>query len=190
MPENMMYQWQTWRNALTDLENVSVPRCYYPKEFGTMVHSEIHSFSDASKDGIVVAPYLCQVNNSGDVSILFLFGQARMAQSTMIPWLKLSRAVLSSQARKMLLKELNISIHQVLHYTDFKVMFGFQMIVTDFMWFDVIPLDTQDSEVRSHTIYITKIKIVPWLGSQRFNCFPNFTLLWQVIVNHKPRRMW
>jgi len=106
LPEKLMCQWQSWRNALVDLENVSVSRCYHSKDFGRVVRSEIHSFSDARKDGTGVATYLRQINESGDVSVAFLFGQARMAplNPTTIPRLELCGAVLSSQSVKKLLR--------------------------------------------------------------------------------------
>ena len=127
LPERLMCQWQSWRDALVDLENIHVPRCYHPKDFGRVVTSEIHSFSDASKDGIGVATYLRQVNESGEVNIAFLFGQARMAplQPTTIPRLELCGAVLSSQAVKKLLKELSLPIHEVVFYTDSKVTLSY-----------------------------------------------------------------
>lgn len=127
LPDELMRQWQSWRDALVNLEAVSVPRCYHPKDFGRVVRSEIHSFSDASKDGIGVVTYLRQVNESGDVNVAFLFGQARMAplQPTTIPRLELCSAVLSSQSVKKLLEELNLPIHEVVFYTDSKVVLGY-----------------------------------------------------------------
>ena len=56
LPERLSSQWQSWRRALADLENVSVPRCYHPKNFGPVVRSEIHSFSDAAKTASELLP--------------------------------------------------------------------------------------------------------------------------------------
>ena len=127
LPERLSSQWQSWRDTLVDLENVSVPRCYHPKNFGRVIRSEIHSFSDASKDGIGVATYLRQFNESGQVNVAFLFGQAKMAplQPTTIPRLELCGAVLSSQVVKKLSTELSIPIHEVVYYTDSKVALGY-----------------------------------------------------------------
>ena len=48
LPESLMCQWQTWRNALTDLDNILVPRCYNPKDFGQVIlgyiQNESHRF--------------------------------------------------------------------------------------------------------------------------------------------------
>ena len=61
------------------------------------------------------------------MSVAFLFGQARMAplQPTTIPRLELCGAVLSSEAVKKLLKDLQLPIHEVVFYTDSKVTLGY-----------------------------------------------------------------
>ena len=41
LPDELMRQWQSWRDALVNLETVSVPMCYHPKDFGRVVCSEI-----------------------------------------------------------------------------------------------------------------------------------------------------
>ena len=127
LPERLRHQWQSWRDALTNLENVSVPRCYHPKDFGHVVRSEIHSFSDASKDGVGVATYLRQVDESGQVSLAFLYGQAKLTPThpTTIPRLELCGAVLSALSVKKMSKELSIPIHEVVFYTDSKVVLGY-----------------------------------------------------------------
>ena len=104
-----------------------MPRCYHPKDFGHVVRSEIHSFSDASKDGIGVATYLRQVDESGQVSLAFLYGQAKLTPThpTTIPRLELCGAVLSALSVKKLSKELSIPIHEVVFYTDSKVVLGY-----------------------------------------------------------------
>ena len=79
LPEEIMPEWNAWKNNLDELTEITLPRCYHPKNFGREVHSEIHSFSDASESGIGAAIYLKQTNGDNDVSISFLFGQARLA---------------------------------------------------------------------------------------------------------------
>ena len=92
-----------------------------------MVRSEIHSLSDAREDGTGVVTYLRQINESGDVSVAFLFGKARMAplNPTTIPRLELCGAVLSSQSVKKLLRVLSIPVHKVVFYTVSKVALGY-----------------------------------------------------------------
>ena len=47
LPTAMMNRWTRWRDSLVELQHLSVPRCYHPKEFGTVTRSELHAFSDA-----------------------------------------------------------------------------------------------------------------------------------------------
>ena len=47
LPTAMMNRWTHWRDSLMELQHLSVPRCYHPKEFGTVTRSELHAFSDA-----------------------------------------------------------------------------------------------------------------------------------------------
>ena len=48
LPDDSNLRWQSWR--IPALKNVSVSRCYHPRNFGRVTRSEIHAFSDASKD--------------------------------------------------------------------------------------------------------------------------------------------
>lgn len=112
---------------MTDLERVSVPRCYYPVGFGTIVRREIHAFSDESEGAIGAAVYLRQVNDRGEYCTALLFGQSRVApvQITSIPRLELCAAVLAAQAVDKIIKEIDIEIDEITFYTDSKVVLGY-----------------------------------------------------------------
>ena len=127
LPDALLTQWQRWRNSLADLEKVSVPRCYHPVGFGTIVRREIHAFSDASEDAIGAAVYLRQVNDRGENHTALVFGQSRVApiQITSIPRLELCAAVLASQAVDKIMKEMDVEIDEATFYTDSKVVLGY-----------------------------------------------------------------
>jgi hypothetical protein len=99
LPDDLNLRWQSWRSELPALENVSVSRCYHPRNFGRVARSEIHAFSDASKDAIATAVYLKQVNEEGEISVSMAFGQSKVAptQPTRIPRLELCAAVMAKQ---------------------------------------------------------------------------------------------
>ena len=128
LPGTLLTQWRHWRNSLSDLEKVSVPRCYHPAGFGTIVKREIHAFSDASEEAIGAAVYLCQVNNRGENCTALVFGQSRVApvQITSISPLELCAAVLaSSTSGRQDHQEIDIEIDEATFYTDSKVVLGY-----------------------------------------------------------------
>ena len=79
-----MRKWQHWRDELLHLQNISVPRCYHPKKFGPVVRTEIHAFSDTSKDAIATAIYFRQIDSKGVVSVAFAFGKSNVAPTKSI----------------------------------------------------------------------------------------------------------
>ena len=68
LPENLLSQWQCWRNFLPQLENVSVPHCYHPAGYGKIIRREIHTFLDASKDAVGASAYLLLFYDRGEIS--------------------------------------------------------------------------------------------------------------------------
>ena len=123
----MMNRWIRWRDSLTELQRLFVPRCYHPKDFGPVAKAELHVFSDASQDAIGAAVYLRLFNKASIESTSLVYGQARVAPAhqTSIPRLELCVAVLAVQAAQRVLKEIDIEIAEVAYYTDSKVVLGY-----------------------------------------------------------------
>ena len=67
LPEDLMRQWQRWKEALPNLEEASLSRCLHPGNFGPIARAELHAFSDASEDAIGVAIYLRLTNHEDRV---------------------------------------------------------------------------------------------------------------------------
>ena len=127
LPEIMNQRWRRWRDVLPDLEKVSIPRCYHHRGFGTVERREIHAFSDASKEAIGTAVYLREVDGGGEISVSLLYGRSKIApvHSTSIPRLELCSAVLTTQAVKMIRKELDVEVNEEIYYSDSKVVLGY-----------------------------------------------------------------
>ena len=127
LPTAMINRWTRWRDSLVELQNLSVPRCYRPKDFGSVTRAELHAFSDASQDAIGAAVYLRQFNEANEVSMALVYGQARVAplNPTSIPRLELCGAVLAVQAAQRVIKEIDLKISDVIYYTDSKVVLGY-----------------------------------------------------------------
>lgn len=41
LPTTMMNRWTRWRDSLVELEHLSIPHCYHPKEFSTVTRAEL-----------------------------------------------------------------------------------------------------------------------------------------------------
>ena len=73
-PEELSFGWQRWKNAVLDLQNVSIRRCYHPPQFGLVTRAELHTFSDASQRAIGLTVCLRLFNRKEDDSVSLVFG--------------------------------------------------------------------------------------------------------------------
>ena len=133
----MINRWTRSRDSLVELQNLSVPRCYCPKDFGSVTRVKLHAFSDASQDAIGAAVCFRQFNEANKVSVALVYGQARVAplNPTSILRLDLCGAVLAGQAAQRVIKQIDLKISDVIYYTDSKVVLGY--ITTESRWFYV-----------------------------------------------------
>ncbi|KAL2083621.1 hypothetical protein ACEWY4_021394 [Coilia grayii] len=108
IPNTLSEQWTKWINSLTQIADFKVPRCFKAQDFGELVHSQIHHFSDASELGYGTVSYLRMVNAKGQVHVAFLIAKARVAplKRQTIPRLELAAAALSVKVDRMLQDEL------------------------------------------------------------------------------------
>lgn len=122
LPEELSLGWQSWKNALPDLQNISIRRCYHPPQFGPVTRAELH----ASQRAIGVAVYLLLFNCKDD-SVSLLFEQAKVAPINPIRILRLELcgAVLAVQAVDRITEEIDMEISETVFYTDSKVVLGY-----------------------------------------------------------------
>ena len=57
-PEEPKYAWTKWLHSLQELEELKVPWCYKPNQFGGIADYNLHHFSDTSEVGYEQAGYL------------------------------------------------------------------------------------------------------------------------------------
>ena len=126
-PEELSLGWKSWKNALPDLQNILIQRCYHPRQFGPVTRAELHAFSDASQTAIGVAVYLLLFNCKEDDSVSLLFEQAKVAPISPIRILRLELcgAVLAVQAVDRITEEIDMEISDTVFYTDSKVVLGY-----------------------------------------------------------------
>ena len=120
IPHEDLVRWQDWLKELSKLEQFAVERCLKPTNFGLIVSSQLHSFSDASGEGYGVVSYLRVVNEAKDVHCAFLIGTSRQTpqKSITIPRLELSAAVVATRLNRMMQNELDVTVDREFFWTD------------------------------------------------------------------------
>lgn len=122
-------QWFSWKSDVNSLGKISIPRCIYPAEFGEIIHTELHHFSDASTLGYGQCSYLRLVNSTGRVHVALLGAKSRVIplnKAVTIPRSELQAAVLSSKMAAALKSDLKLpNITQEYYWTDSKVALGY-----------------------------------------------------------------
>lgn len=71
IPSTIADQWTKWISSLSQLADFEIPRCFKTPEFGELVYSQIHHFSDASELGYGTVSYLRITNADGKVHLGF-----------------------------------------------------------------------------------------------------------------------
>lgn len=127
IPESLYPRWEKWKKGLTQLKEVTIPRCYRPPNFGEVVKVELHHFSDASNTGYGSCSYLRYKNRKNEVHCSLVMAKARVAPTkiTSIPRLELSAAVTSSRMSVILKSELEMTIDEEFFWTDSQVVLAY-----------------------------------------------------------------
>lgn len=120
IPDEHLTQWQSWLADLPKLENLEISRCFKPSEFGQVVSTQLHHFSDSSQLGYGAVSYVRVEDNAGNVSCSFVMGKSRLApiKSVTIPRLELSAAVVAARLDQICRQELTYPIDQSHFWTD------------------------------------------------------------------------
>ena len=120
IPSDYKTRWNKWLNEIPVLEGISLKRCVKPKEFGDVISSQIHVFSDACKTGYGVAAYLRLCDKNGKIYCTLMMGKSRVAplKTTTIPRLELTAATVSVHIGQLLKKEHDLDIDRIMYYTD------------------------------------------------------------------------
>ena len=127
IPDNLRPGWERWRNELHVLEELKIPRCFKPKDFGEVKSVQLHHFSDASQSGYGQCSYVRLVNQLDQSHVSFVMGKARVAplKAITIPRLELTAAVVSTKVSQCLKQELDYQDVVELFWTDSQVVIGY-----------------------------------------------------------------
>ncbi|XP_078364059.1 uncharacterized protein LOC144648341 [Oculina patagonica] len=110
VPSAIRAKWEKWRSDLPLLQEFSVARCYKPKNFGHVTKTELHHFSDARPNSLLVCDWKIQ---------------SHAAQASDHPKTELRAAVTSVRVGDQLRKELPLENAEEIFWTDSKVILGY-----------------------------------------------------------------
>ena len=119
IPDYLRDQWHKWKQELSSLTNVKIPRVYVSNK-ADVVDISLHMFADASDYGYGMCAYLRFVQRCGLISCCFVIGRSRCApvRPISIPRLELQAATLSVRIYRMLMNELTLNIDRTVFWTD------------------------------------------------------------------------
>ena len=127
IPPALADAWQVWLREAEELSDTRLPRDISGPS-GEACSTELHVFVDASESAYSAVAYIRKemitVSGENSVFVRFLMGKSRVAplRSVSIPRLELAGAVLGSQIRQFLVRELNTKFDKVLMWTDSMVV--------------------------------------------------------------------
>ena len=127
LQDDYLKRWEVWLEQLMKIEQLYIPRCFKPHQFGRTTSIQLHLFADASERGYGPVGYLRLVNEFGDIHVAFVIGKARVAPLKVItiPRLELSAAVVATRLDKMIRSEIDYSIDFTTFWTDSTTMLGY-----------------------------------------------------------------
>ena len=127
LPEEHRTRWEQWRRTLTSLEQLRVPRGFFPTRFGQTTRRELHVFADASEEAIGHVSYLRSVDDRKQICVSFVIGESRVAPraATSVLCLELCVAVEAAQTAREVLQELDQRVDAVVYYSDSRVISGY-----------------------------------------------------------------
>ena len=116
IPLEDLKRWQDWLQELPNLEQFAAEHCLKPNNFGHVVSSQLHNFSDVS--GAVT--YLPEVNKARNVHCAFLMGKLGQTwqKAVTITCLELSAAVVATRLNRMMQHELDVAVDEEFFGTD------------------------------------------------------------------------
>ncbi|XP_055622908.1 uncharacterized protein LOC129766407 [Toxorhynchites rutilus septentrionalis] len=120
IPDELLDAWRRWTKLLKQLEQVQIPRCYFPGYSDRSYHSlELHIFVDASEEAYAALAYFRIVDSSG-VRCSLVSAKTKVAplKPLSIPRLELQAAVLGAKLSKSVEDNHTLSIVRRVLWTD------------------------------------------------------------------------
>ena len=107
LPDNLKTKWNVWINEHRELSNFHIPRCI---RLPDPIETQLHVFSDASKDAYAAAAYLLCKYNCQNPTCYLIASKSRVSpiKAVTIPRLELMGGILSARLAKNIRKTLTV----------------------------------------------------------------------------------
>ena len=124
LEDSLAQKHQEWRQQLSVLKTVTLPRCYFSAGAPTSI--QLHGFSDASEAAYAAAVYLRATYSDGSISCRLVVAKTRVAplKTVSIPRLELCAAVMLAELLDVTSQTLQIPGLEVWAWCDSTVALG------------------------------------------------------------------
>ena len=123
LPGDLLAGWSKCMKDLALLNQVGVPRCYFPGGCSLNATFLLHHFSDASEVGNGTVSYLRRETLDGQVDCSFIISKSRTTplQFVSVPRLELQAATIAVRVHHLIRKEIDLAICASFFWTDSKI---------------------------------------------------------------------
>ena len=123
VPETILSVWKVWRLQLSLLKQVSISRCYFPKD-AAIVSYQVHGFCDASEEAYSGVVYLRMLDLDGNVHVSLVMSKTKVApiKRISIPRLELCGAQVLAKLLHHVKDVLQLSASNVYAWTDSEIV--------------------------------------------------------------------
>ena len=123
VPETILSVWKVWRLQLSLLKQVSISRCYFPKD-AAIVSYQVHGFCDDSEEAYSGVVYLRMLDLEGNVHVSLVMSKTKVApiKRISIPRLELCGAQVLAKLLHHVKDVLQLSASNVYAWTDSEIV--------------------------------------------------------------------
>ncbi|XP_062698792.1 uncharacterized protein LOC134290273 [Aedes albopictus] len=124
IPEKLCEKWTRWIELFRNLEDIRIPRCYFPyHSVNDIVSLQLHIYVDASEEAYACVGYLRAVFPDG-IEVALVGGKSKVAplKAQSIPRLELMAAVIGVRFSQTILNGHSLKIEKVFFWSDSKTV--------------------------------------------------------------------
>ncbi|XP_058451844.1 uncharacterized protein LOC131430702 [Malaya genurostris] len=120
IPENLRERWLKWTNYFAMVDQIEIPRCYFPQRACNDFKSlQLHVFADASEGAFACVVYL-RAEFENEIKCALVTAKAKVAplKAQSIPRLELQAATIGVRLQEMIISAHELPITKKMFWTD------------------------------------------------------------------------